>query len=253
MKLHILSDVHNEFSVLEPPETDADVVILAGDIDLGTKVVPWARQFKKPVIYLLGNHEFYGHRYEEILEETKRQTEGTNIHFLDNQALTLDGIRFLGTTLWTDFQLFGQAQSVLATMTAQQLVNDYKHIFIGSEHRRLTPDDTRRMHEKAVSFLKAKLAEPFDGKTVVITHHAPSLESVAERFKQDILTCAFASDLTPLMGLNVTLWVHGHVHNSSDYVCDGTRVVCNPRGYQHSRDSVSENPSFNPAFIVEVA
>lgn len=252
MKLHILSDVHNEFSVFEAPETDADVVILAGDIDVGTRAMSWAKQFKKPVIYLLGNHEFYGHTYEEVIEETKRQTEGTSIHFLDNQELILEGVRFLGATLWTDFQVFGESRSVLAMMTAQQLMNDYKHIRIGSEQRRLTPDDTRALHEKAVSFLKAKLAEPFEGKTVVITHHAPSLESVAERFKQDILTCAFASDLTALMGPNVALWVHGHVHNSSDYVCHGTRVVCNPRGYQHHNEAASENRSFNPALVVEV-
>ncbi|MGE0175292.1 MAG: metallophosphoesterase [Oligoflexales bacterium] len=252
MKLHILSDVHNEFSVLEPPETDADVVILAGDIDVNLRAIPWAKRFDKPVIYLLGNHEFYGQHYERIVEETRIQTEGTHIHFLDNDALILDGVRFLGGTLWTDFQAFGQARSIVAMMTCQQMINDFKHITIGSEERHLRPEDTVTMFETTVSFLKAKLMEPFDGKTVVITHHAPSMESVADRFKHDILTPGFASDLTHLMGPDVALWVHGHVHNSSDYVCNGTRVVCNPRGYQNQGASSSENKAFNPALVVEV-
>lgn len=252
MKLHILRDVHNEFSVLEPPETNADVVILAGDIDVNLRALPWAKRFGKPVIYLLGNHEFYGQHFERIIEETRAQTEDTQIHFLDNDELVIEGVRFLGGTLWTDFQVFGQARSIVVMMTCQQMINDFKQITIGPEKRRLRPEDTVEMYEATVSFLKSKLMEPFDGKTVVITHHAPSLESVAERFKHDILTPGFASNLTHLMGPEIDLWIHGHVHNSSDYVCNGTRVVCNPRGYQHEGASSSENKDFNPVLVVEV-
>lgn len=200
----------------------------------------------------MGNHEFYGQHYERIVEETRTQTDGTNIHFLDNDDLILDGVRFLGGTLWTDFRVFGQTRSVVAMMTCQQMINDFRHITIGPEKRRLRPEDTVTMHETTVSFLKSMLMEPFDGKTVIITHHAPSMESVAERFKHDILTPGFASDLTHLMGPKVALWVHGHVHNSNDYVCNGTRVVCNPRGYQPQSVSSPENRAFNPLLVVEL-
>lgn len=252
MKLQILSDIHNEFSVLPIPYTDADVVILAGDIDIKNRAIAWAKQFEKPVLYVLGNHEFYGEQFQKIRETTRKLTEGTNIHFLDDEELVIDGIRFLGGTLWTDFKLFGPYNAEHAKLDAQFAMNDYKTIRYGSDHRRLLPSDTLEMHEKTVSFLKERLAQPFDGKTVVVTHHAPSPQSVASQYKNDKLSPSFASDLEYLMGEPVVLWIHGHVHNCNDYEVNGTRVVSNPRGYQSSRGHYPENGEFKPDLVVEI-
>ena len=107
MKLQILSDIHNEFSVLPIPHTNADVVILAGDIDIKNRAIEWAKQFEKPVLYVLGNHEFYGEQFQKIREATRELTQGTNVHFLDDEEVVINGIRFLGGILWTDFKLYG--------------------------------------------------------------------------------------------------------------------------------------------------
>ena len=131
-------------------------------------------------------------------------------------------------------------------------MNDYKTIRFGPNYRRLLPSDTLQMHEKTVSFLKEQLAQPFDGKTVVITHHAPSMLSVAPQYKNDNLSPSFASDLEHIMGEPIFLWVHGHVHNCNDYEINGTRVVSNPRGYQYKNEPMPENSEFKADFVIEV-
>jgi len=252
MKLQILSDIHNEFSVLPIPHTNADVVILAGDIDIKNRAIEWAKQFEKPVLYVLGNHEFYGEHFQKIRETTRKLTQGTNIHFLDDEEVVINGIRFLGGILWTDFKLYGSFRAEHAKLDAQLSMNDYKTIRFGPNYRRLLPLDTLQMHEKTVSFLKEQLVQPFDGKTVVITHHAPSMLSVAPQYKNDKLSPSFASDLEHIMGEPVVLWVHGHVHNYNDYEVNGTRVVSNPRGYQYKNEPMPENSEFKADFVIEV-
>ena len=107
MKLHVLSDLHIEFADFSPPETDADVVILAGDIGVGLDGIEWvARRFPKAsVVYVPGNHEFYGH--DIGLTDQLKAAAPADIHILNNDKLELDDIRFLGCTLWTDFKLHG--------------------------------------------------------------------------------------------------------------------------------------------------
>jgi predicted phosphodiesterase len=252
MKLNILSDIHNEFSVLPHPETDADVVILAGDIDIKIRAIPWALQFNKPVIYVLGNHEFYKNQLESVKAKTREQTIDTNIHFLDDDEVVIDGVRFLGGTLWTDFNLFGRANSEFAMLDAQFGMTDFHVIKIGPAYRKFRPRDTVTLHEKTVAFLTEKLNKPFDGKTVIVTHHAPSLRSVHHRYLNDKLTPGYASNLEYLMSEKVSLWVHGHVHHCNDYEINGTRVVSNPRGYQFQGQTAPENEGFNPSLIVEI-
>lgn len=252
MKIQILSDIHNEFSRLSIPETDADVVILAGDIDVKLRAIPWALEFNKPVLYVLGNHECYSMQLESVKAKTRAQTLGTNIHFLDDEEIVIDGVRFLGGTLWSDFQLFGSSQAEFAMLEAQFGMSDYQVIRIGPYFRRLQPQDTLELHLKTVDFLTSQIFQPFEGKTVVITHHAPSVQSVHERYLQDKLTPAFASNLEHLMGESVNLWVHGHVHHCNDYVLNGTRVVSNPRGYQSQGQLHPENSGFDPSYILEI-
>ena len=109
MKLHVLSDIHIEFESFDAPATDADAVVLAGDIDIGRNGLDWAlRQFPdKPVIYVLGNHEYYGKAIPRFTEKLREFAAGTNVHILEQEALSLDGATFLGCTFWTDFELFG--------------------------------------------------------------------------------------------------------------------------------------------------
>lgn len=247
MKLHILNDLHIEFGEFDPPATDGDVVVLAGDIGVGLEGLRWAEsQFSdKPVIYVPGNHEFYHHDIS-LLEEL-RTCAPDNIHVLDNDQVEFDGVRFLGCVLWTDFGLFGETEKYFAVQRARQGMNDFA--VIQNEGRRFTPEDAMRLHEVSRGWLANKLAEPYPGKTVVVTHHAPSSRSVPQRFARDLLTPAFASNLEELMGGDrVSLWVHGHTHDPFDYEVYGTRVVCNPRGYA----PYDLTPEFRPDFVAEI-
>ena len=159
----------------------------------------------------------------------------------------IEGVRFLGATLWTDFSATGNA--ALAAAAAGEGMNDYRRIRTRG-YRRLRPADTLGEHYLARAFLEHKLREPFDGKTVVVTHHAPSTASIAPHLLRDAthLNAAYVNRLEVLLGPPVSLWVHGHTHTSFDYDIKGTRVVCNPRGYA----PVLLNPGFDPGFTVNV-
>jgi hypothetical protein len=126
-------------------------------------------------------------------------------------------------------------------------LNDFRTIRDGG--RNYSPKKMIQLHEKSLDWLQQELENPFDGKTVVITHHLPSMSSVAERYKQDLLSACFSSELAHLFG-KMSLWIHGHTHDSCDCEMNGTRVVCNPRGYVRSNHA--ENPEFNPSLIIEI-
>ncbi|MEN8802027.1 MAG: metallophosphoesterase [Thiogranum sp.] len=247
MKLYILNDLHIEFEGFEPPDTDADVVVLAGDIGVGGGGLRWAedRFPDSPVIYVPGNHEFYHH--DITLIDALRERAPDHIHVLNDDQVIVDGVRFLGSILWTDFALFGEADKFFAMQQARQWMTDFSIIRING--RRFTPDDAIRLHTASRDWLAGMLAEPFEGRTVVVTHHAPSSRSVHPRYAGDLLTPAFASNLEGLMdGDRAALWVHGHMHESYDYEIHGVRVVCNPRGYAPK----ALNPEFRSSLIVEL-
>ena len=247
MKLHILNDLHIELEDFAPPATDADVVILAGDIGVGVEGLRWAedRFPDRHVIYVPGNHEFYHHDLS-LIEGMKAQAP-EHIHVLNDDHLVINGVRFLGSILWTDFALFGEADKFFAMQQARQQMTDFSIIQNGGQ--RFTPEDAIQLHTISRDWLAAMLSEPFDGRTVVVTHHAPSSQSVHPRYASDLLTPAFASNLEMLMdGDRPALWVHGHMHESYDYEIYGTRVICNPRGYVPD----ALNPEFRPDWVMEV-
>lgn len=268
MKLYVLSDLHLEFQPFEPDVQavhDADVIVLAGDIGEGVNGMRWAsRHFRgKRVFYVPGNHEFYGYELHSLLKEMRRLQEELSINILDDEARVVDGIRFLGCTLWTDFDYLGSETRSQAMQAAGRGMNDYHLIRhqssaanpLGSKTQsstsKLSPIHSRERHLKSVKWLEARLAEGHSDSTVVITHHLPHRECVAQRYRNDLLTCAFASDLGHLMG-KAKLWIHGHTHDGVDTEVQGTRIICNPRGYPIYGHPLPENRDFVPSMLVEV-
>ena len=252
MKLNILSDLHLGFSAFDTPLNDADVVVLAGDIAPPRQAAAWALRLHKPVIYVPGNHEFYGSSLDAA-SELKRLCAGTPIHVLDNAEVNIDGVRFIGSTLWTDFMLFGDgAERAAAIVEAQRLMRDFSRIRIDESTGALfTPDDAARLFERNAEWLDRRLDVPHAGPTVVVTHHAPSRRSIHPRFSGSLLNACFVSDADHLVGADrAHWWIHGHTHDSFDYALNGTRIVCNPRGY--AKAGVNENARFDPNFTIEV-
>jgi predicted MPP superfamily phosphohydrolase len=124
IKLLTLSDLHLDLAGHDPPKdlTGVDGVIVAGDISPGTSGLNWLLDKLPPylkIIYVPGNHEYYKHNYPALLAKLRAQAKGTNVHVLNNEAVKLWGITFLGTTLWTDF-LKGKDQSFWPTSARSQ-------------------------------------------------------------------------------------------------------------------------------------
>lgn len=181
---------------------------------------------------------------------------GTVLHFLECNAIVIDDVRFVGTTLWTNFAFGAQSlRDVGAAMRAtENVVNDFRVIQKGGHL--FTPEESVRIFCASASFLAATLAEPFGGKTVVVTHHAPSSQSIHHKYAGNLLSGAVALDLEYLMKgpAAPVLWIHGHAHDSFDYRENGvTSVVANPRGYtSRHRNESQENTEFNPALVIEI-
>ena len=253
MKINVLSDLHLSTGTLEPPRNDADMVILAGDISRPEPAIEWARRLDKPVLYVPGNHEFYGGSLRGTVDRLKALAQGTNVQVLDDDEALISGVRFLGSTLWSDFLLFGDAQGRDAAVDAAlRSMNDYRRIYLDEARQQLfTPLDCASLFARHSQWLDRMLARPWAGPTVVVTHHAPSPRSIAPRFEASPLNACFASNAEHLLeGRGIALWVHGHMHDSFDYLLHGTRVVCNPRGYVVR--GVGENARFDPDFMVDV-
>lgn len=247
MKLNVLSDLHLTVASLARPDNDADVVILAGDIARPAEAIAWAAPFARPVLYVAGNHEFYGSSIDDTRAALARESEGTCVRVLDDDVVVLGGVRFVGTTLWTDFLLDGAERRDEAMREAQRFIRDFSRIRVGD--RAFSPEDSAERFAMHRGFLARTLATPFDGPTVVITHHAPAPPSVHARFRGSSLNGCFVSDLTSMLdGARAKLWIHGHTHDSFDYAVNGTRVLCNPRGY--ALKGVDENPRFEPDLVV---
>lgn len=276
MKIAVASDLHLEFDArhadapnptaqhrdaldfyLKPPQPNADLLVLAGDIHSGSLAVDWAaHHFAIPTILIGGNHEAYGHELFRTIAFSRQRATATNGRVIFLERATWEcavgagkRARFICATLWTDFRLYGtQAASMTA---AQERLADFSVIKIerGYKLRTLHPSDTARLHDASVAFLRRELSKPFDGPTVVVTHHAPSPRSIAPRFRGDPLNPAFASNLDTLIDTyKPALWIHGHMHDSSNYEIGRTQIVCNPRGYFPDQ----LNPRFDPHFVVEI-
>ncbi len=220
--IQYFSDLHLEFGPLVYPQTEADIIIAAGDIGIYQDGAEWLAAIGKPVLYVAGNHEFYHHEYTDTLRAINQRCENSNISFMEKRVVVIDNVRFLGCTLWID------AEKVISE-AKKTSSNDFKKIKYKDEL--LSYEVVYMLNQQAVNWLAEELKKPFDGKTIVITHHAPTYWSwggspmAPGRF-------SYCNDLRPLMYKhNIEAWFHGHTHQIRDYQCGKTRVLCNPRGY----------------------
>ena len=276
MRLLVLSDLHVEIAEFAPGAFDADLVVLAGDIHNGALAPQWARRVfpDHPILMVAGNHEFYDGERNRVLDALRESALRSEVRFLENEEAEIDGVRFLGCTLWTDYRAFEQPQRALrlpieqAMAACARLIADHVAIRLddGKSVRGFTPLDAARLHAQSRAWLEDALARRGDGATVVVTHHLPSWRSVHPAFAHWVSNAGFVSDLDPLVGL-ADLWIHGHTHTSQSYRLAGAQVVCNPRGYPRRAQplesdeaqaqaqgpaAVFENPNFDPGLVVEV-
>jgi predicted phosphodiesterase len=282
LRVQVASDLHLEFikrrfpgERVIKPLLDADLLVLAGDIDIGFGALDAFGDWPVPILYVIGNHESYGRVYDEDREALRAACDGTNIVLLDKDVVTvadlavrfpawaasrasaLPDVRFIGCTLWTGYRYSACGKSHEGQMElAERALNDHRLIRLSTG-----PFDALAAlacHEADCAWLRGELAKPFTGDTVVITHHAPSERSVHPRFQGDPLTGAFVTDLPDLLE-QAQVWIHGHHHDSSDYVERGCRVVCNPCGYprglgsiRHVEEMHFENTKFDGNLLIRL-
>jgi Icc-related predicted phosphoesterase len=252
MRIWLFSDLHLEVADLRQPLAipDADVCVVAGDLCRApANGIHWLVEniaHAMPCVYVAGNHEFYGGGIKEGLDDGRAaMARFENIHFLENNAVVIHGVRFLGATLWTDYRIEGHYE--LAMLHARERMNDYRRIVTQrNPWRRILPQIAHRMHMDSRRFIETVLKDDPTIPTVIVTHHMPHPQSIPGRFKGDLLNAAYASDLTDIIETGrPALWLHGHTHDSCDYRVGNTRIICNPRGYD------DENKGFQPGLVIE--
>jgi len=229
MKLHILSDLHLEFADFSKPTVEADMAILAGDIHLKGRGVSWASYaFTSPVIYVMGNHEHYGGNLDRTHQKLVSAASG-HVHVLENQSLSVDNVQFLCATAWTDFSATGNRSA--AVLSAREVVTDFRTIRTGPQFRRIRPEDLAERNRVTKAWLTSRLSEPFSGKRVVVTHHAPLMRFVRSDKGDPHARAADGNNWDDLLFYDVDLWVFGHTHEAVDQWIGKTRFVSNPKGY----------------------
>ncbi|MGE8293439.1 MAG: metallophosphoesterase [Sphingobacterium sp.] len=248
MKIHIVSDLHREFGYNDINLRVADVLVLAGDTDLGVKAIDWLQSLSLniPIIYILGNHEYYKGAYPKTLHKIKDAASNSNIHVLENESLNIDGVCFHGCTLWTDFSLNGNP-AVYGSL-CQSRMNDYKKIRLGDNYGKLRSIDTFRIHQSSRQWLEGSLSASEAKHNIVVTHHAPSKRSLPMKYLDDPVSAAYASDMEDfIVKHQPSYWIHGHIHTPIHYKIGNTEIICNPHGYIDEAYN-----GFNNSFIIDV-
>lgn len=265
MRVAVCSDLHLEFQdLILKNEENADVLILSGDIlvaqdlhdhpemdygmysnvnlaDLGRRQETALRfrdflkrcSFQFPhVVYVAGNHEFYHGKWKATLQYLRNEcTKFNNIYFLECDVKVIDGVSFVGATLWTDMN----KGDPLTLHAINDMMNDFK-IIRNDEHgyTKLRPAHAMYRHQQTISYFKTVLTDMKDKKVVVVGHHAPTKQSTHPKYQNDVLmNGGYSSDLSEFIldHPQIVLWTHGHTHDPFDYMVGSTRIVCNPRGY----------------------
>ena len=259
MRLWILNDLHLELTRgWDLPTGDArpdfDVLVVAGDlIPRMERGVKWLleRVPDRDVIYVAGNHEFYGQDIDRDIEKARAAAAGSRIHVLQNDSITIGGIVFLGATLWTDYDLFGDPEYTM--MNAGETMNDYRKIRMRNYELRLRPKDTLKRHMESRDFIARELRKP-NRRHIVVTHMGPHPTAARRGFERDISSAAYTSDLSALIQeCGPEVWVYGHTHESRDFIVGGTRLITNAKGYGPWRPGETwDNANFNPTLTIEM-
>ncbi|RNA62001.1 phosphoesterase [Chryseobacterium nematophagum] len=248
MKIQVISDLHQEFGYVDLLFDHADLIIFAGDIHLGTKGIEWmkAKIPNKPIIYVLGNHEYYKGAYPKTLYKIKEAAQNSSITVLENDYIDIENIRFNGATLWTDFSIFGSPLQY--GMICQPQMNDYRMIRRDPSYSKLRTIDTFTIHQFSKLWLQESLESSRGMKNIIVTHHAPSILSVPEIYKKDPMTSAYASNLEDLiLKYQPLYWIHGHIHTPCRYKIGKSEIICNPHGYIDEKYN-----GFEKELIIEV-
>ncbi|MDZ7872471.1 MAG: metallophosphoesterase [Rhizobium sp.] len=264
MKAWVISDLHvMNAGILPFTIPDADICVLAGDVSGSIHVTMECveRQIAPfmPIILVLGNHDFFHSSVDGALEYARRVTRNSSTTVLENESAVIGSVRFLGATLWTDYMIpFGGSQPELplperrdvAIHFSQRFLMDFRAIYGSTSYGGdglISPQEIIGRHEASRSYITNQLATPFDGKTVVVTHHAPSPRSRDIRFAGQPTNAGFLSDLDDLIKYGrPDFWIHGHIHRSFDYRLGSTRILCNPQGYRHERTG------YQPGFVIDL-
>jgi predicted phosphodiesterase len=251
MKIRLLSDLHTEFRL--PYKTadfaeyrGEDVLVLAGDIASGsTNVMDVIKFFKAQgfpnIVYVPGNHEYYGGNFTEFNEKMQDKCDRcANVYYLNPGQVEIDGVLFVGGTLWTNF-----ADSPISQWHAKRSINDFKVIKNFGVN---VAYDTYYQH---VDFIKTAYETRNNRKVVVVTHFLPARECIAPRWQgPDLLNDYFANNLGEYIAtMSDTTWMFGHTHDATDIVLGNTRVVANPHGYY---GAVDDGAGFDPFKTIEV-
>lgn len=252
MKIAVYSDLHTEFgNNFYIPKNNADIVILAGDIGTKFAGLEWAAKQQQrlgvPIIYVNGNHEYYNMDYDSVLDICRNRAEKLEINFLEKNSICFNGVRFLGTTLWTNFLGVGNGLKDIAMKKAKEFMTDY--FVIRYKGRLLEPADTLQFNQESIDWLHKELSNPIE-KTVVITHHGPSLEchSFTDHGLPDEISVNFWSNFEAVIKTyKPTVWVYGHTHSNKRFNIGGVPVITNQKGYP--KEWVVD---FQPFYIVEV-
>jgi predicted phosphodiesterase len=282
MRVNVISDLHIDFADLTLP--GGDVLILSGDIFEAKRfkkenynpemvLLEHQQEDQRPdrfyrfileecsakyrkVIMVMGNHEHYRFQIQKTYEHIKSQLPD-NVHLLEKESLELDGVLFLGATLWTDMN----KQDALTMYHMQGAMNDYRQITMLNEEKhvyhRLQPEYTVKEHLKTLEYFKNVLTTNCQREggalpVVVITHHSPSKLSIKPKYEKDVLmNGAYSSDLSEFIldHPEIKVWTHGHTHDTFDYMVGSTRVICNPRGYKYYEQRADE---FDPTIGFDI-
>lgn len=255
MQIRFITDIHWESGSLKLQKTEADkdrILIIAGDLAPSHLVIEALQELApgfKSVVYVPGNHEFEGVNISNAMTDLNCQLLDVgldNVHLLPCEYAIIDGVRFVGATLWSDFN----NSDWFAIHAAKDKVSDFEFIKIGHNERKFHPNDAIELHHQHKKFIEDVCNIPFNGQTVVITHHAPSFKSMdlIWETRLGVVKYIFASNMENIVVYSgAKYWLHGHIHSSKDYMLGDTRVICNPRG-----NGVWENKQFNPNYILEV-
>ncbi len=262
MRLWILSDLHIELTrgwdlPAAQDRPDYDVLVIAGDlISKMERGVAWLLQrVDRPVLYVAGNHEFYGCDIDRTVEKARALAAGTNVHVLQNDTVQIGDVMFIGATFWTDFNLFGDPE--YAMRSAAEIMNDYKKIRIGHYQYRLRPSHTLARHMESRDFIARELRKEKTGPRVLVTHMGPHPSAIRRGYEQDIASAAYTSDASDLLAMGVDVAIHGHTHETYDRMVAGkrlVRLVTNQKGYGPwpPNELTWDNASFDPNFVIEI-